>query len=774
MNKYFHAISSALHEVLVCFSGILYVSFRLFSPRNFICIFLFSAQSAFAEVKVSYGVPEGFSAVEMDNSARYAASFNGHALPGLVSYSIERGRLVFDPLEYIDGKLSKKDRETLDKVLSGVDYKKCELGCDLQVADHYVRLDKQRRTLNIVSSREDFVRSETTWGIVNNQSLDYRSSSDGYRSMNINGNTWFGLPSQSFAYINWYANHNQSRGANTHNQAISSYFVQKNFSGTYVRTGKQDALDYASGSINTLLAPSFDQFITIGSQDHLLTQRDTGSLVLYSIGEGSYEFYRNGRMIFKRPAVLGRNEFSYSDLPGGYYPIEVRLVDRNGNVLNSETRDINNLNFGGGGRRSWHITGGKELETGGQLLQASASQNLSQFYLNASAVSGERSRKAAELNLTRPSQLGSINVTPTLGLLSGEKGTGGYFDLSANDDLLGSFMFSRYQSTNISDFYYGTPSTAVSYSRSFGSTMFSYNYQKQSRGETHQAEARWNYHPNGLWSTFAVGVQKGGYTQDSKSYQVYFNMTWMLDRSQASFRAAQYGSQVQLSGDYRKDYVDTFGTTTTGLTVSHINRDTSVNAYGSRSGSRGDASLNLGHSQSGSNLDFNYRGMVAASKDGVAFGRYSNSGSAMMLQTPDITDTPYGFSVEGSPVGGGNQYAVPLNLYDDIPFARVRSDSEDMDMDVEVLANVVRAHPGQVYPAKARVDVNRVYSGILADAVGNPVSGRIAETGDVAYRNGLFSISSHTALPSITVEQANRRYTCDLRKTVKDSVYRCK
>ena len=46
--------------------------------------------------------------------------------------------------------------------------------------------------------------------------------------------------------------------------------------------------------------------------------------MLYATAEGNYEFYRNGRLVWKRPATLGRNEVSYLDLPGGYYPLEIR------------------------------------------------------------------------------------------------------------------------------------------------------------------------------------------------------------------------------------------------------------------------------------------------------------------------------------------------------------------------------------------------------------------------------------------------------------------
>ena len=104
-------------------------------------------------------------------------------------------------------------------------------------------------------------------------------------------------------------------------------------------------------------------------------------------------------------------------------------------------------------------------------------------------------------------------------------------------------------------------------------------------------------------------------------YAVYFNMTWTLDKTQASFRAAQYGGQTQMSGDYRRDFQDSYGSTSLGTTVTRQDRETSLTAYGSRSGTRGDTSLNLGHNGRSTSADFNYRGMVAASADGLALGR---------------------------------------------------------------------------------------------------------------------------------------------------------
>lgn len=737
------------------------------------CMVTIFSPHTMAEVKISYGTPEGFSAVEMDNSAIYVATYNGKTLPGFISYSLATNGLVFDAKQYAENGIDPDDRHVIENVLSKVDYKQCKDGCDLRVADHYVTLDKTRRTLSIRSSREDYLAPETTWGLINNQSLDVRGSTESYSVFNMSGNTWFGLPGRSFGYMNWYANRSQNRGQSTHDQGVSSYYLQKNFADTYVRAGKQNSIDYGSGSVSTVLSPSFDQFITLGSQGYMRSNQDVGSLVLFSTAEGNYEFYRNGRLILTRPAILGRNEISFMDLPGGYYPIEIRLVDRNGNLINQETQDINNLNFGGAGANSWRVTAGQDMDEGGQLLEAAVSRNMSQFYLNAAAVSGENSDWASEINVTRPSSFGTLSVDPTVGVLSGENGTGGYFNLNMNDPVLGNLMLSRYQNTDVSRFYYGTPSSSLSYSKNVAGVTLGYNYRDYGRGETQQVEVRWNYKPNGLWSTFAAGVQKGNSMPGERDYTVYLNMTWMLDKSQASVRAAQYGGKTQLSGDYRKDYDDSFGTTTAGVTVNRIDSTNSFNAYGSRAGTRGDASLNVGHSDSTSNLDFNYRGMFAANAEGVALGRYSNDGSAMLLQTPALGETPYGFRVEGQPVAGGSTYAVPLNQYTNVSFARVASDSENMDMNIEVPANIVRAHPGQVYSAKAKVDINMIYSGILVNVSGQPVGGTIQETGDTAYANGLFSISSKAVLTHISIDAAGRRYTCDLSKPLKPSHYLC-
>ncbi|WP_175884627.1 TcfC E-set like domain-containing protein [Burkholderia sp. BCC0044] len=708
----------------------------------------------------------------MDDSANYVATFKGKTLPGFISYSQADGVLTFDAEKYEENGISKADIEVLRNVVSQLDYKRCSKGCDVEVDGYHVTVDKLKRSISIRDSKDDYIAPQTGFGLVNNQALDLRAASDGYRAANVNGNTWVGLPFQSFGYMSWYANRTDTKSYSGGTQGVSSYYLQKNLASTYVRMGKQNSIDYAAGSVSTMLSPSFDQFVTIGSQSHLQVNSNAGSLILYANAEGNYEFYRNGRLILKRPAVLGRNEISFADLPGGYYSVDVRLVDRNGNLINRETREINNLNFAANSGNAWHLTAGKNMEDGGYLLEAAMSRNLKQFYVNASMLAGKGGKWAAEVNVTRPTQLGAVDITPTLGVLSGERSTGGYLNISLASEALGSLSVSRYQNTGVSRFYEGQPSTAVTFSRNFRVATFGYNYQKSNSGEAHQAEVRWNYRPNGLWSTFALGVQKGGFQRNNGGYGVYFNMTMTLEKMQGSFNAAHSGGRTQLSGDVRKDFRDGFGTSTVGMTANRIGNQYGVNVYGTRSGTRGDASLNLGQSSAGTNVDFNYRGMVAASTDGVAFGRYSSSGSAMLLKTPAIPGMKYGFSVEGSPVAGNSTYAVPLNAYQDVPFARVLSSSDNLDMNIEVPANIIRAHPGQVYSAKAKVDINMIYSGFLTDADGKPVSGKVVETGDTVHPNGLFSIVSKSMLSQITVDGNGHRYTCSL-KDAKGNYFRC-
>lgn len=723
-------------------------------------------------MKISYSVPEGFNAAEMDDNARYLGNFNSVTLPDFINVSSQTGKLTFDKQKYLKNGIDPQDVVTLKNLLDNFDYAHCHNGCDVKQSGYIITLDKLKRTIMIRDINRDYVVPDTHFGLVHNQSVDLRASSDSYRAMNINGNAWLGLPFQSFGYLSWYADSSQRQGEHHQVQGVSSWYMQKNFTSSYLRVGKQNSVDYSSGSVSTLLTPSFDQFVTVGSQVHLLSNPDAGSLVLYSTAEGNYEFYRDGRLILKRPAVLGRNEISFSDLPGGYYSVEVRLVDRNGHIIKREVREVNAVNFGRG-ENAWSLTAGREMRTRVQMLQTSWSRDVRWFFMNMSAIAGQHGKWAAEINATRPMMIGLAQFIPTLGILSGEKKTGGYASISVNSDKFGSLSLSRYQNNRVSHFYEGASSTTFNYSFILKGMTWSYNYQRYASGEQQQVETRWNYRPNGLWATFALGLQKGGYQQSGGNYGVYLNTTWTLNNSQSSFSAARSGGQTQLSGDYRKDFYDDYGQTTAGTTVNYIDDRASVNMYASRSGTRGDTSLSVGHGDGLTNGDFNYRGMVAANADGVAFGRYSYSGAAMLLKTPAIKDTQYGFSVEGAPVAGGGNYAVPLSAYKDIPYARVMTSSRDMDMNVEVPANILRVHPGQVYSSKASVDINLLYNGFMKDIQGQPVSGVISQTGDTVYPNGLFSIASKAVLSQVTVDGKQGTFRCDLTKAQNNN-YPCR
>lgn len=736
--------------------------------------FIFAIQSqANEKLQFVYGVPAGFSESEIDDTAKYIATIDGTTLPDFISYSPQLNSLSFDREKYRQNAVSPQTIAKLEKILAQLDYKQCQNGCDLLLEGKHVTVDKARRAITLRSSESDYILPETSFGLVHNQSLDVRASNERYHAINISGDSWLGMPRQSFAYLHWYASRTRMVGGNDQNQEISTYYLQKNFSSTYMRVGRQNSIDYNSGSISTTLSPSFDQFVTLGSQSNLRIDDDHGQLALFSTAEGNYEFYRAGRMVLKRPAVLGRNVINLSDLPSGYYSVEIRLVDRNGTIINRENYPISNVNFSGyPGYVAWHLTAGKDSSGNGHLFESGLSRDLWWLFFNGTLIKGSQGKWATEGNFTRPGTLGDIQISPTLGLMSGEKGTGGYLNLSLNGNALGSLSYNRYQNSNVSYYSYGSSSSALSYSRILGNSLFSYNYNRYKNSELHQVELRWNYRPNGLWSTFSLGVQKGGFQQSGSNYGIYFNTTWTLDRVQGSFTAARSGSQTQLSGDYRHTSSDAFGTTTLGTTLSHISQTSNVNLFAMREGSRGDVSLNLGHTDSSNNADLNYRGMIAANRQGIALGRYSNSGAAMLLSTPRLPGVDYAFEVEGSPVGSGSVYAVPIGSYQDIAFARVNSQGRDQDMNVEVPANITRAHPGQVYAAKASVDINLLYNGFLRDAQGEPVSGTIRETGDTAYPNGLFSIASKQLLKTIDVDGKDRHFRCDLSKS-HNNFYTC-
>ncbi|WP_213072593.1 hypothetical protein, partial [Acinetobacter baumannii] len=68
-----------------------------------------------------------------------------------------------------------------------------------------------------------------------------------------------------------------------------------------------------------------------------------------------------------------------------------------------------------------------------------------------------------------------------------------------------------------------------------------------------------------------------------------------------------------------------------------------------------------------------------------------------MIKAPALGGTPYSFHVEDSPITGGGTYAIPVPRYQDRFFVRTHTDRSDMDMNIQLPVNIVRAHPGQVF-----------------------------------------------------------------------------
>ena len=721
--------------------------------------------------RIEYQVPTGFSEIEQDKSMQFLATLDGRPLPGTVNWSAQNNRLTFDETLYRQNGVSAEQIVLLNKVLGQIPYAVCPNGCDYTVSGQTVSLDKVKQSLTITDGNQRYVQPQTMMGFIHNQSLDVRTASNEYRAVSTYGQGYIGLPAQSYAYLNWYYNDSKNFDTQTIDRGVSTWYLQKNFATTYLRSGRQDSRDNAAGSIGTSLNPSFDQFVTLGSQDNLKRDnQSTGKMVLFATADGDYEFYREGRLIRRLPAVIGRNEIDYNQLPGGFYSVEVRLVNHSGQVVSTENQQIANLNYGDGS--GWYLTLGNELDTQKSILNAGANFQTNWFAASSTLLKSAGTAWAMEHNLTRPMQSADVEITPTVGVMAGEKRVGGYANLSAGNQQLGRLTASQYQNTSVSEFYRSSNSTSLGYSRQFGPTRLGYNYNRYANSERHQWQSNWNWRGNGVWAVLSTGVQKGGYNNSSNNYGLYLNTTIMLDRSTGTLNAAYSKGKLHVGGSYSREFEDSTGTSYAGVDFSEIGRSNAVGLNARRSGTRGDASLRLGVDDQITSSSFNYNGMLAASKDGVTLGRTSPNGTAMLVTTPKLGDTQYGFKVEGNPVGGNGTYAVPMDSYQDVTFARAQAVDAGLDMNIRLLANVVRAHPGQLYPVKAEVELNLLYNGFLVDSRGRPVSGTVNETGDTVYPNGLFSVASTTLIKEITVTGKQGRYRCDLKQP-KDRRYLC-
>ncbi|MGP6381162.1 TcfC E-set like domain-containing protein [Yersinia bercovieri] len=769
-----------------------------------LCILLFPTfNPAWAEdISIEYLVPAGFSAAEENNTLQLLAVLDGKTLPGPLFFSEEKQKLSFDRQQYINNNVSEQSIILLEQILAQLPYLQCQNGCDYISSGHNIMLDKINNVITINNSSNRYLMPPTTWGLVHNQSFDLRMTAKNYRAVSGRGQGYIGLPWQSYGFVNWF--YNTTRSKNNYLQrgtpqyqhqtqkGIDSWYLQKNFQTLYLRTGRQNSLDNSAGSIHTLLNPALDQFITLGSQSYLaLDKPSAGSLVLYATADGDFEIYRDNQLIRRIPAQLGRNEINYNQLPGGYYNVEIRLVDNTGRVISQESQIISNISTQI--NNGWFVTMGKgtvrnknpnrvhPYRAHPYLVQFGRSMNIKNLQTNISLLKDNADHWAAEGNISRPWGFSDLTITPTLGMMSGEKHGGGYLRLNGGNTILGYLSVARYQTPDVSIYAPNYGSTSVSYSRRFGPTQLSYQFNQYERSRQHRIQGSWDWRHPQFGLNLSLGVQKGGlwnrtnsysYSYRDNNYGVFLNTTLSFQQSSASINSVYAQQQLTTSASYQKEFTDNHGTSSLGINGSTSGSNNSIGSFAHRSGSRGDISARVGIDSKIANGGISYNGMLAVSPQGVALGRSSYSGSALLIETPELSDTPYSFQAEGHPITGGGLYAIPIPRYQDRFFISTHNDRSDLDMHIQLPVNIVRAHPGQVFSSKADISLSLLYNGFLKDLRGQPVSGVIQETGDAVHPNGLFSISSNTILREITVQNGSIRYRCDMRRQ-HDHIYQC-
>ncbi|AWK13592.1 TcfC E-set like domain-containing protein [Candidatus Fukatsuia symbiotica] len=431
------------------------------------------------EIDIEYLVPDGFSAAEQNIDMKLFGMLNGKALPGPFYFSEELKRLSFNTQLYRDNAISESTIQLLERILSQLPYMQCVNGCDYMLIGYRITLDKINQSLNIIDGTHEIVMPATTWGFVHNQSIYLGAATNHYRAMSINGQGYIGLPAQSFSYINWFYNRTHQENNNFTRQGISNWYLQKNFPRTYLRLGQKNNLDSQASVVHTLVNPWLDQFITLGSQ-HYFTQDKpvNNTLVLYAVSSGDYEFYHEGRLIHRIPAQVGRNTIDYDQLPGGYYDLDIRLIDSIGHQVSQEKIAISNIDYQGS--QGWFITSGRGQHAE-NLLQFGQSINTRYFQYNFTLVGNSDHQWATEGNISRPMEANGIKFSPTFGVLSSEKNSGGYGHLRSGNRTLGYLTLSHYQHPDISIYVSGRQNSHLSYSRNVGSVQLNYRLNDTNR-----------------------------------------------------------------------------------------------------------------------------------------------------------------------------------------------------------------------------------------------------------------------------------------------------
>ncbi|HEE8951258.1 MULTISPECIES: TcfC E-set like domain-containing protein [Providencia] len=719
-----------------------------------------------------FKTPPGFENIGVGKESGFLVTYNGNALPGYVTYNSSTKLLSIDSRRYKENIFNSKDVKNVNEILKRINFEKCERGCEVQVDNNDVSIDKLNQTISIFDKNSKYITPQTNFGLVHNQTIDIKGNNDGYRSANISGNGYIGLPSQMYGYFNWYYNKRTYQNTqSSSNSAISTYYLQKNFDKYYVRAGKQNSLDYYAGAINSVISPSYNGFLTVGSQDNFSRenkQNGADVLTFFAMSEGSVDIERDGRVLLNRSSSVGKNEIDYRMLPSGYYPVEIIYFDKNGREMGRESQMINNVNYGNQGD-NWHITAGKQLYDDSNILEVGVGHDMQGYYGNILALAADNGKWTTDININKPLLFDEQVFQPTIGFRAGEKGIGGYASLAVGNSELGSITASYYQQDDVSDAYYTANSSSISYSRNFGANLVSYSYGRFYSSDYQQLQISRLFTGETFYANTSLGVKR----QTNFGDGVYLNLTLSYKDSQARLNIYNSSGDVAYSASYQKEWIDQFGSTTANIDYGHSKDNDNITLSAGRSGSLGELNTSVGFDRNNTQGSLYYRGGLSVSKYGVYPGRYNNSGSVLLVDTPaNEGGSYYGFNVFGNPVTSGRIYSVPINSYKPIGYASVsNNNAEDIDMQIEVPVNVLKSHPGQVYYSKALVNINQIYSGFMRNKLGEPVSGTLSN-GELVYRNGLFSFNSEKVLKDISLSHGNVNYKCDLTLK-KDNGYVC-
>lgn len=235
-------------------------------------------------------------------------------------------------------------------------------------------------------------------------------------------------------------------------------------------------------------------------------------------------------------------------------------------------------------------------------------------------------------------------------------------------------------------------STSASYSRQLGPVQLSYQFNQFSTSQQHRIQSRWDWRRPQYNLALSLGVQKGGQWNSQNNYGVFLNTTLSFLKSSASINSAYDQQQLVTSASYQKEFNDNYGNSTLGIDGSASGKTSSIGSFAHRSGSRGDVSARMGIDNKITNGSISYSGMLAVSPQGMALGRSSYSGTALLIETPDLAGTPYSFNAEGHPITGSGIYAIPIPRYQDRFFVQTHTERNDLDMNIQLPVNIARAH----------------------------------------------------------------------------------